>query len=193
MIFSNSERGALRNWLRKSSFIVSLPFGAQCLKGSMQHDPDVRFSQPGETCNGAVGEAGAILESHQLPVTVCKLGEEDGQLCEIGVLLYQILCQFTSGEIENLIQWNFPIIFSIMILGNPPGDREEPRRESRQVVPVTFSIAPGFLESPGCQIFREGPIGDMITKIIVDSGELGPIQICKIWLVFSFAEPSQQV
>jgi hypothetical protein len=48
------------------------------LDRSKKNYADIRFGKPAELCDGAVGETGAIFESHQLSITVCKMGEEDG-------------------------------------------------------------------------------------------------------------------
>ncbi len=64
----------------------------------MENYADVRFAKPGEPCDGAVGEAGAIFESHQLSLSVCKPGKEDEKTSIIGILLDQVLHILTDGQ-----------------------------------------------------------------------------------------------
>ena len=56
----------------------------------MQDHADVRFSQPAEACDGAVGEASAIFESHQLSITLCKPGKEDGEASEVRIAVRNV-------------------------------------------------------------------------------------------------------
>jgi hypothetical protein len=111
-------------------------------------------------------------------------------MSKVGLLLYQILhpdCLFR--QVVYLFQRSFFMLFAVMVLCHPPGDREHPGRKSGQIASVTAAVAPGFFKSLRGQVFGQRAITNPVTEKVIDLREFRSIEIFKIRCTDRGTEP----
>ena len=81
----------------------------------MQNDTDIRFCEASESGDGPVGETGTVPESHQLPVALFKLGQEEGQAVKVGLPLCQLLRSFIGRQRAGTLIGYFRAALAIVI------------------------------------------------------------------------------
>src|SRR5688572_5164465 len=158
-----------RNW---SSIETSLPIAAQRLHHAMQDRAHIRFAQTRELGDGAVRGFGTVLQRDELLLAWRKLLEKLTQAGEIRLVRYVLVRGAFRGDVFRRLQRQMRPLRAQMIRRDVARDADQPRREAREIAPISRSRGPRFLERARRQVFRLRVVADAVAEEVVDARQL---------------------
>src|SRR5262245_22343328 len=173
-----------RNW---SSIETSLPVAAQRLHHAMQDRAHIRFAQTRELGDGAVRGLGAVLQRDELLLALRELLEQHAQAGEIRLVRCVVMRRTLRGDLFRRLERQMRPLRAQMIGRYVARDADQPRRETREIAPISRPRGPRFLERARRQIFRVRVVADAVAEEVVDARQLFHIHRLPIGLGGDYA------